>query len=149
MQLEPAPPNCMLDAGAEFRPGGLERVEKRSIELFDVNATVLDSFNGLRELDQFARGGFGSGKGTLGGEVHPDRLPDSSSQGRTASTTLVVLGVEPGPIAGHLFDVVVDGLHQLLAIRAAVPSAEDEVVAKPPSSARSAAIASARTSSAR
>ncbi len=46
-----------------------------SIELFDVNATVLDSFNGLRELDQFEGGGFRSGKGTFGGEFHADRLP--------------------------------------------------------------------------
>ncbi|AHY53064.1 hypothetical protein BJS_00438 [Bradyrhizobium japonicum SEMIA 5079] len=39
--------------------------------------------------------------------------------------------MEPGPIAGHLFDVVVNGLHKLLVIRAVVLSAEDEVVAKP------------------
>ncbi len=37
------------------------------------------SFNGLRELDQFAGGGFRCGKGTFGGEFHADRLPDSSS----------------------------------------------------------------------
>ncbi|WP_167768296.1 hypothetical protein [Bradyrhizobium sp. MOS001] len=66
MQLEPALLNRMLDAGAELRPGGLERIEKRSIELFDVNATVLDSFNGLCELGQFAGSGVRSGKGAFG-----------------------------------------------------------------------------------
>ena len=138
----------MLDAGAELQPGGLERVEKRSIELFDVNATVLDSFNGLRKLDQFAGGGFRSGKGTFGGEFHADRLPDSSSPGRTASPALVVFGVQRGSIASHLTDVVVNGAHQLLAVGAAILPAKDEVVAKP-ADGQSVAIASARTSSAR
>ncbi|MET3997558.1 hypothetical protein [Bradyrhizobium sp. S3.9.2] len=50
---------------------------------------------------------------------------------RRSSPALVVLGVQCSTIASHLFDVVVDGLHQLLSIRAEILPAEDELVTKP------------------
>ncbi|MCD9113133.1 hypothetical protein [Bradyrhizobium japonicum] len=57
--------------------------------------------------------------------------------------------MQRGSIASHLTDVVVNGAHQLLAVGAAILPAKDEVVAKPAEFGQSAAIASARTSSAR
>src|SRR5438309_11317909 len=54
VQFEPTALDCMLDACAKFWSAGLERIEKLRVNLFDVNATVLDGLYALRKFDQFA-----------------------------------------------------------------------------------------------
>ncbi|WP_342741117.1 hypothetical protein [Bradyrhizobium sp. B117] len=50
VHFEPTLLDGVLDACAELRPGGLERVEERRVELLDVDAAVLDGGNAGGEL---------------------------------------------------------------------------------------------------
>ncbi|WP_349253888.1 hypothetical protein [Bradyrhizobium sp. CB2312] len=54
VEFEPALLDRVLDARAELRSTSLERVEKRRINLLDVNAAVLDGLDAASDLYQLA-----------------------------------------------------------------------------------------------
>ena len=52
MNFQPASFNSVLQAGAVFRGRALVAEQERAIELFDIDATILDRFEGVRVLQE-------------------------------------------------------------------------------------------------
>jgi hypothetical protein len=57
VQLEPTLFDSAPDAGAELCAASPERVEERIVDLFDVDAAVLDRLDARSQLDELAGGG--------------------------------------------------------------------------------------------
>jgi hypothetical protein len=60
VHLEPAALYRELEASDVFRGHGVYFEQHRPVEEFDMDAVVLHGFDGIGDLDQLARGGFGS-----------------------------------------------------------------------------------------
>ena len=50
MNFQPASFNSALQAGGVFRGRALVAEQKRAVELFDIDAAILDRFEGVRVL---------------------------------------------------------------------------------------------------
>src|SRR5262249_5166452 len=73
--LQPAAFDRVLDPCAELLAAGFELVEKRRVDLLDMDAAVLDGFDAGGQFDELARCGFRIGEGTFGGELHAADAP--------------------------------------------------------------------------
>lgn len=57
MFSQPTALDCHLEPGATFLRAALDLIQKRSVDLLNVDAAVLHRFNGIGDLDQLAGGG--------------------------------------------------------------------------------------------
>ena len=65
MNFQPASFNSALQAGAIFRGRALVVEQERAVELFDIDATILNWFEGVCVLQETSRGLLRVGKGSI------------------------------------------------------------------------------------
>jgi len=62
VQLQPAALDRAFDANSELRPGGIELIEEGRVQLFDMDAAVLDGFDVLASSTSLRAAASGSAK---------------------------------------------------------------------------------------
>ena len=84
---------------ARSRPAVLGRratlpIQKRPVDLLDMDAAVLHGLGCVGDLDEFAGGFFGVGIGSIGGEFHAHALTYTAHPARTRfATSFVSAGI--------------------------------------------------------